>query len=316
MNSVDISYIFLTVVTFFVIMLIGVTARIFGVLDAKSTKRLSSFVVNVAQPLLIICAFQTEYTSDKLKIGVSLLVASGVLLVLLSVFARFMSRFFEKGERAVLEFGMVFSNWTYLSYPILGAVFGEAGYFYGAFFTLFFNVYIRLYGISILNRGRNNGVFKKAIFNSGTLAAIIGILMFVFKIHLPDFIREPFKIVGDMTFPLSMIVVGSLVCNQPLKYLFKVKLYWFSFAKLLIAPLVTLTVCALMHVLFGFDKGMSYICVIMTSLPASTDTALFGELYKGDSSLGASCVGVTTMFSVVTIPLMLWLAKTVLELIK
>ena len=105
------------------------------------------------------------------------------------------------------------------------------------------------------------------------------------------------------------------MCNQPLTNLFKVKLYTFSIAKLIIAPVLTLTVCVLMHKLFGFDKGLTYICVAMTCLPSSADTALYSDLYKSNSSLGASCVGVTTLFSVVTIPVMMWFTNKLFELI-
>ncbi len=317
MNTVDIGYVFTTVLSFFILMLIGAVTRICGVLDWQATKKLAGFVVNVAQPLLIICAFQTEYTADKLKIGLSLIGVSAVILVAVSFLARFLFRSSEKSDRPVLEFGMVFANWTYLSYPILAALFGQIGYFYGAFFTLFFNVYIRLYGVIIMSRGKKGASpLKEAVLNPGTIAAVIGVLLFLFKISLPAFLLDSFRLVGDMTFPLSMIVVGSLICNQPLSNLFKAKLYSFSVAKLIVLPVVTLTLCVLMHVLFDFDKGLTFICVTMTCLPASTDTALYSELYKSNSPLGASCVGITTLFSVVTIPTMLWLTNKLFELLS
>lgn len=316
MNTVDISYVFTTVLAFFIIMLIGAISRIFGVLDWQATKKIAGFVVNVAQPLLIICAFQASYTPDRLKIGLSLIAVSAVILIAVSLLAAVIFKNSEKGDRAVLQFGLVFANWTYLGYPVLAALFGEIGYFYGAFFTLFFNLYIRLYGIIILSRGKkNSNMLKDVLLNPGTVAAVIGIVLFVFKISLPTFLLDSFKLVGDMTFPLSMIVVGSLMCNQPLKNLFKSKLYSFTFAKLIIIPIVTLTLCALMHVLFKFDKGLTYVCVAMTCLPASADTALYSELYKSNSPLGACCVGITTLFSVVTIPFMIWLTNKVFELI-
>lgn len=317
MNTVDIGYVFTTVLTFFILMLIGAVTRVSGILDWQATKKLAGFVVNVAQPLLIICAFQTEYTADKLKIGLSLIGVSAVILVALSFLARFLFKGNDKSDRPVLEFGMVFANWTYLSYPILAALFGKIGYFYGAFFTLFFNVYIRLYGVIIMSRGRKGtSPLKEAVLNPGTIAAVIGVILFLLKISLPAFLLDSFELVGDMTFPLSMVVVGSLICNQPLANLFKIKLYSFSVIKLVVLPVVTLTLCVLMHVLFDFDKGLTFICVTMTCLPASTDTALYSELYKSNSPLGASCVGITTLFSVISIPAVLWLTNKVFELIS
>lgn len=316
MNTVDIGYVFTTVLAFFIVMLIGAVVRIFGVLDWQATKKIAGFVVNVTQPLLIICAFQTSYTADRLKIALSLIGVSAVILVALSLLAAVIFKNSEKGDRAVFQFGLVFANWSYLGYPILAALFGSVGYFYGACFTLFFNVYIRLYGVIILSKGKkNSNLLRDIILNPGTIAAAVGILLFLFKISLPSFLLDSFKLVGDMTFPLSMIVVGSLMCNQPLKNLFKGKLYSFSFAKLIVVPIITLTICALMNILLGFDKGLTYICVAMTCLPASADTALYSELYKANSPLGACTVGATTLFSVVTIPAMLWLTNKVFEMI-
>ncbi|MEG1742833.1 MAG: AEC family transporter, partial [Clostridia bacterium] len=235
--SVDISYVFTTVVTLFAILIIGVLTRVFGIIDWQTTKKISSFLVNVTQPLLILCSFQTDFTSDKLKIGMAILGASAVFHIAFSIIARLVCKSSEKSSRAVLEFGLIFGNCAYLGYPVLAAIFGQDGYFYGAFFSLFFNVYIRVYGIFLLNRGHKGvAVLKSALFNTGILASIVGIIIFVFSIKLPTFLFDAFSLVGNTTFPISMIVVGSLICNQPLKKLFKPELYVFSFSKLILFP--------------------------------------------------------------------------------
>ena len=316
MNTIDAGYVFGTVLTFFIIMLIGAVSRILGVIDWQSTKKLSGLVINVTQPLLIIGAFQTSYTADKLKIALSLIGVSAVILVVMSFLASLFVKGSEKADRNVFEFGTVFANWSYLGYPVLVALFGEMGYFYGACFTLFFNVYIRLYGVILLGRGKKgSNALRNALLNPGTIAAGIGVVLFIFRITLPSFLLGTFKLVGDMTFPLAMLIVGSLMCNQPLANLFKPKLYTFSIAKLIIAPVLTLTVCVLMHKLLGFDKGLTYICVAMTCLPSSADTALYAEHYKSNSPLAASCVGITTLFSVATVPAMMWFTNKLFELI-
>ena len=215
MNTVDVSYVFSTVLTFFIIMLIGAVSRILGVIDWQATKKLSGLVINVTQPLLIIGAFQTSYSADKLKIALSLIGVSAVILVALSFLASLFFKGSEKADRNVLEFGTVFANWSYLGYPILAALFGEIGYFYGACFTLFFNVYIRLYGVILLGRGKKGShPLRDALLNPGTIAAAVGVLLFIFRITLPTFLLDTFKVVGDMTFPLSMLIVGSLMCNH------------------------------------------------------------------------------------------------------
>ena len=98
-------------------MLIGAVSRILGVIDWQATKKLSGLVINVTQPLLIIGAFQTSYSADKLKIALSLIGVSAVILVALSFLASLFFKGSEKADRNVLEFGTVFANWSYLGYP-------------------------------------------------------------------------------------------------------------------------------------------------------------------------------------------------------
>lgn len=303
-----------TVVTLFVIMLLGVATRLFNIIDWQTTKRLSGFLVNVTQPLLIICSFQTDFSGEKLKIALAILAASAVIHIAFSFLARILYRGSEKATRSVYEFGLIFANCAYLGYPVLGAIFGQDGYFYGAVFTLFFNVYIRVYGVFLLSKGKkNNHALRNALLNTGTIASAIGILLFAFSIKLPAFLLDSFTLVGDMTFPLSMIVVGSLLCNKPFLSNFKISLFTFSFAKLILLPTITLAVCVLLHTLFGMELNLTYICVVMAAMPTAANTAIFAELYKADSSTAASCVGISTMLSVFTIPLMIYLTSLVLS---
>ena len=294
-------------------MLLGVFVRKVGIIDWQTTKRLSSFIVNITQPFLIMASFITEYSESKLKIAVGILVASLVMHVAFSLFAALLFRKTDPADRSTLEFGIIFGNCAYLGYPVLVAVFPDNGLFYGAVFTLVFNVYIRTYGVFLLNKGKKGGrPVLKALVNPGTIASVIGILLFVFKIEPPAFLTKTFTMVGDLTFPLSMIVVGSLLCNKPFKTMFSANVGTFIVARLLALPVITLGAC----LLFRVDTGMTYLCVIMASMPAAANTAIFCELYKANSSLAASCVGVTSVLSVFTIPAMLWLTKFTTSLLN
>lgn len=204
----DISLVAAEVLTLFCMMLVGVAARLFQVFTKDSTKLLSSLLVNVTQPLLILTSLQITYTEERLRTGLHIALVSAVFHVALSLLARLV--YGRVKNARVLEFGTVFANCAYLGYPVLVVVFGEEGLFYGAFFTLFYNIYIRIYGIHLLTRGGKSSLFK-AFVNPGTVASVVGILLFVFSIRLPAPLYNAFSAMGDVTFPLSMLVVGNLV---------------------------------------------------------------------------------------------------------
>lgn len=114
-----------------------------------------------------------------------------------------------------------------------------------------------------------------------------------------------------MTFPLSMLVVGNLVCNQSIAGMLRVRSFVFSAVKLLAIPLLTLGICLLLPL----DRTIVCICVTMAAMPAGANTAMFAELYTSDASPAASVISISTLLSIGTIPLMLWVTDQAFRLL-
>lgn len=306
------------VIVLFLVMIAGICARKFKIIDQKSTKVLSSFLVNISNPLLIIYSFQIDFDLEKLKTGALIFLLSAVMHIVCTVLsAVFFSRVKEIKQKSVYEYGLIFANYGFMGFPVLMAIFGDIGLFYGAFFTAFFNLFCWTYGVYIMNRHSDSQSdkfqvpWKKIFLNAGLIAIIIGILLFILKIKLPSPVFDAFKMVGDMAFPLSMIIIGSLVSVLDFKKLIKSYfLYFYSFIKLIILPLLAIAVCYILKL----PSLISNICVVMAAMPTATNTAVFTEIYDGDSPLAAQCVGITTLFSVATIPLIMYIANYVFSL--
>lgn len=308
----NISNVLIAIIPLFLILLLGVFIRIIGVFDWKTTKKLSSFVINITQPALIIASFQTEVSEDKLRIALAILTASLIMHVGFSLLSALLFKNAEQKSKAMLRFGFVFGNCAYMGYPILKAIFPVSGLFYGAVFTLVFNIYIRTYGVYLLSKEeKNSHPVRSALLNPGTISSVIGIMLFAFSIKLPVVLMNTISTIGDMTFPMSMLIVGSILCNQPFKQTISWQAFAFSFAKLLIAPLITLIICVVCFV----DTGLTYVCVVMACVPTAASTVLFAEIYNANSSLAASCAGISSLLSIGSIPLMLWATQTAMELL-
>ena len=131
----DITLVAAEVLALFCMMLVGVAARLAGILTKDSTRLLSSLLVNVTQPLMILTSMQISYTQERLRTGLFIALLSAGFHVLLSVVARLI--YGKVKNSRVMEFGTVFANCAYLGFPVLTVIFGEEGLFYGAFFTLF-----------------------------------------------------------------------------------------------------------------------------------------------------------------------------------
>lgn len=306
------------VVSLFLIMLIGYAARIFGVIDRGSTKKLSKLMVYVTNPLLIITSFQQVFDSASLadmklgqKLGLMFTVVGISVLVHLAAtaIAIFMFRGKNPRESAVYRFSIIFSNCGFMGYPLLRAVFPENGMFYGACYVLFFTVYMWTFGVFLLSAGSGKGggvALKKAFVNPGFIAAIVGMLLFVCGINLPSVLSSTMSMTADMTFPLSMIIIGSMLRELPLKdVFFNPDAYIVAFIKNLALPLLVLLTCVILDV----SKGNAYICVIMASTPVAAKAPIMAELYGGSRDKALACVELTTILSVVTIPLVMYLTS-------
>ena len=217
---------------------------------------------------------------------------------------------------------MIFANCGFLGYPVLQSFLGnELGLFYGVFFTLFFNIFCWSYGVILMNDGKgldSRTMFRKIFLNPSFISAILGFVFFMLEIKIPVFIGEGMNLIGNMTFPLSMLIVGSLFCELDIKTVFRDKIiFWYIFLKLIAFPLVMIFVSDFVLIkLFGLPNMFAYLLVTMCCMPAASNTAIMADYYNADKLLAAKTVSISTLFSVVTIPLMLTVAYFVMGEIK
>lgn len=303
------------VISLFLIMLIGYAARLFGIIDKGTTKKLGKFMVYVTNPLLIVMSFQQVFSSPslsglelgaKLSLMFTVVGISVIVHLLATAVAVFMFRGKPSREAAVYRFSIIFSNCGFMGYPLIKAAFPENGLFYGACYVLFFTVFMWTFGVFMLSAGGGKGgvAIKKALTNPGFIAAIVGVLLFVLGINLPTLLADTMNMTADMTFPLSMIIIGSMLREVSLKEVFfNPDAYIVAFIKLLALPLLVLLGC----VILGVSKGNAYICVIMASTPVATKAPILAEVYGANKDKALSCVELTTILSVLTIPLVMFI---------
>jgi len=303
------------VTTLFLILVAGIIARKTGIIDLAATNKLSALLLNITQPLLVVTSFQIAFDSDKLKTGLMTLALSVAIHLFLAVFS-FIIYMPEKnaGQKNIYEMATVFCNCGFLGYPVLMVVFGgEDGIFYGVFYTMFFNIFIWTYGVYLVaGRNKENNMkfpASKIFLNAGMISSVIGILFFIAGIRLPAVLYESSKLVGDMTFPLSMIIIGSLVSEVKPKDMFlRAKNYYYVFIKLIISPLVIALICFILKL----PPTLIYIGTLLTAMPSAANVAVFAEKYGADSKTAAVVAGLSTLLSIGTIPLAIYFLTGVL----
>lgn len=299
------------IIVLFIAMIAGYICKKSKILDSKSTKSLSNMLTYITNPCLILCSLQMEYSTDTLKVAGCVFVLSIIIHSVMAVVSHFI--FIKNNDhrsRSVYSFALTYANCGYMGYPIMMAIFGdEKGLFYGVIFTTVFNLFNWTHGIIVMNPEKGKLPWKKLIYNPALISVIVSMILFLTKTMLPATIKEGVSMLGNMTFPLSMIIIGSLLADMKIiKILSKGSVYLFSFLKLLIVPAVMLLAAKLLNL----PEFIAITGITMCASPSAANTAVLAEVYDNDSALAARLVGVTTLFCLVTMPFMLWLSQIIL----
>ncbi len=298
-------------IVLFIVMVAGYICKKSKILSTSSTKALSNLLTYITNPCLILCSLQMEYNSETLKRASYIFLLSVFVHTTMAVISHFLfSKCKSNTSRSVYSYALTYMNCGFMGYPIMMAIFGsQDGLFYGVIYTTVFNLFIWTHGIVIMNPQIDKIPWKKLICNPALIAAITSIILFLTRIMLPNTLKDGLTMLGDMTFPLSMIIIGSLLADMKLIKIFsQPSVYAFSFLKLLIVPCVMLVIAKLLHL----PEFISITAVTMCAVPSASKTAILAEVYDNDSALAARLVGVTTLFCLITLPFMLWLAQIVL----
>nr|WP_291707245.1 AEC family transporter [Clostridium sp.] len=141
---------------------------------------------------------------------------------------------------------------------------------------------------------------KKVLLNPAIIAVYIGIPMMLFKVQLPSFILDTTKIVGDMTAPISMIIVGSILAKVRIKDVFKeISVYYGSLIKLIIIPLVLI----LIKLALKDNSTIINTMIVIQAMPAAAMTSIFAADFNKEKEYSSIVVFITTLLSIITIPI-------------
>lgn len=141
----------------------------------------------------------------------------------------------------------------------------------------------------------------KKIFNIGVIACIAAMLLYFLQTPVPSFLQAFITNLGNLTAPLSMMIIGASLAQMPFKELFlDKKLLLFSLVKLLLLPAVWM----IMVNRVAEQEILRGVCLVMMATPAGSMTAMLAQQYGGDYETASRGVALTTVLSVITMPLL------------
>ncbi|MDF2523177.1 MAG: transporter [Clostridiales bacterium] len=283
----------------FLIMLIGYIAKKCGTISKEFTGGLGVLLMDITLPSMIITSFNQNFSKQKM-ISIFIVFICAFMIHLVSlIFGRFLFEKYTGSTKTILKFILIFTNCGYMGFPILESIFGKDGVFYGSIYLIAFNLFLWTAGVMLFSEQKEKLDLKKTVSNPGMIAVFLGLIMFLLSIKLPGPIYSSFDLVGKMTTPLSMIVIGSMLADADFKSIFtNGATYYGSLLRLIIMPVIVLVVLKMI----GISGVMLGALVISTAAPAGATTAVFAERYGGDEGFASKIVFISTLLSLITLP--------------
>lgn len=295
------------VVILFILIFIGFLCNKTRLLKQEAVNGMTDLVLYVVTPCLIIVSFQRPCNPQLLgSLGLAFLIAFVYHLINIA-FAHTLIHDSVDSRRRVLRFALVFSNAGYMSIPLQRALLGEEGVFYGAAVIAVFNLVVWSYGLVLMSGETRHVSARKLILNPGVLGVVFGLIFFIGSVKLPGIIAEPMRSIGELNTPIPMLIIGYYLADAHFKRVLKdIRVHLVVFLRLIVVPLLLL---ALMLMLGVRGEALVVACVIAASAPAAAATTMFAAKFGQDTLLSVGIVSYSTVISIVTMPLVVGLAR-------
>lgn len=308
------------IATLFLLMACGFFARKRNIIDDVASKRLSTLIIKIGQPLMIISALvEAEFSYENLTDGLIIVALGMVLHTLMAVMAFVLCKGFrDLDERKITEFSLVFTNTGFIGFPIMEALFGPKGLFLASFYVISFHLFLWSWGIAILARKRSDIklTVKKIFINLGSVPCLIGVLLYMAVIPFPNFVIPAFvskfmMYLSNLCTPISVLITGALLATRTPRQIFgSKKIYYFSAMKLIVIPLI---VCVIAK-LIGLPEYLILFATVEAALPSAATITMFSEMYGLNAGYASQTVGTSSLLSVGTLPLVLLIAQWIVSL--
>ena len=301
----DFSTVASNVLTLFLLMGVGVLCAKTKLLSDGGVKALANLALYIATPCVIIKSCIREFDPAMLWGFLTVVAVAAVTHGVLVFLAVVVFRDSDENRRRVFRCATVFSNAGYMAIPLQQAILGEIGVFYCAAYIIVFNLFLWTYGLVEMS-GETRLSVKKILLNPGIIGVVVGLLLFVFPIPVPELLVNGIGHLAALNTPVPMLIVGYYLAQTDLVAALKDGCGWLVIAlRLVAAPLLALGGL----LLCGVRGEVLTACMICIATPVATACTMFATRFDRSPKLSVNLVSLSTLLSVGTLPLMVALTR-------
>ncbi len=289
----------------FLYMLCGVIVAKIGIIRDNNRQVVVRLLMDVAMPMMVLSAFNKPTTAEDIRASFLVMLIALAGCVVTGLIGKVIWRKEPENKRKVLMYASMFSNAGNAGLPILKLVFDDVGVFMGSMYLIPPRILQWTVGLGFFVRPQKGSWVRNVLLNPMVVTIYIGAVLMATGWQIPGVFGSAITNLGNMTAPLSMILIGATLSGMNLKMLLDKSVLLVSALRLLIFPMLF----AVGLKFLGTDLTTMNICVILLAMPAASNTAAMAERYGGDYVFASACVSVTTLLSVLTVPLVTWLVQ-------
>lgn len=295
------------IIKLFVIMFMGYAVVKAGLMKSSESKSVSVILVYLVIPCVIIKAFQVDYTPDVQK-GLFLAIAAAVAIHILFLLITVpLKKIFQMD--VIEQATSIYSNAGILVIPLVQELLGQD-------YVIYSSAYIAVQLILLWTQGKNmlceeeKLEWKKVFLNVNIISIIAGIVLFLFRIKLPAGVQDVLGMMNNMIGPLGMLLAGMAIAEVPLKSIFTKKRNYLSVAlRLLLYPVLGLFLMKAIQIVVNLENSSQILLTVYLACvtPACASVTSMAQLYDKDAAYASSLYVLTTLLSIVTMPMMVYL---------
>lgn len=289
----------------YVLILVGFILYKKGIINDQGTLQLTNILLWVVNPMIMLTRYQMEFSKEKFN---QLIISLGLAFIVM-IAGLILARVAVNKKSGIDQFAIGFPNSGFMGIPLVSGILGVESIFFLSAYLVCFNILSYTYGIYLVSGDKKQVSIKKIIRNPAVIAVAVGLIIFISPLKMPLPLYNACNSLGNINTPLAMIILGTYIAQSKITDLFNNRhTYYISFIKLVIIPIVTVILLKFVPNSFYDIKMVMYIASIT---PTGMTVAMLSQIYGADYSYGARIVGITTILSLVTIPIALSLPSLI-----
>lgn len=303
-----ISVIINQIIVLFLLMGLGIALVKLKVLEKLICEKLTWLLCYVVMPCLIFNSFQLQFTPALWhNFQLMAAISAGIHIVYIGLSKLLLNgqRLKQQAVAAQMQYAAVYSNCGFMGIPLVMALVGSQGAFYGSVYIAVNSVFVWTHGVLIYFGSFDRRSIRHALFNSNTIASTLGTICFIFSIKIPLPIHSAIDAVGRMNTALAMILVGSAMAGVNIFQIWRSTNAWISvLMRNLLFPTVILCGLFALHI----QGDLLVVAMALCACPVGGMIVLFAQLTGSNTELPVKSLVLSTLVSIVTLPIMLTLS--------